>query len=424
MNAKYEYLRPLKRQCMKKMHENFRREDDLCVQEFNNAIILPLKKFSSDSLLFGRGGVVDCDGNYVVNSGIPNRVEGKYNYAVSKSVTEEVVYCGYLVKHWGHFLIEAVARLWFVIENNLNVGKFIFFVEENSNTQIQGNFREFFELLGIWDKVEIINSPIRYKKVYVPELAYKYDNSYSIHYKRIFDEIIKRVKDKNKKNKTYDKIFLSRSQFKKAQEAEAGLELLDNYFQKNDYKVIYPEKMRLSELIFLIQNAKEIATESGTGAHNVLFGYDGQKIIVVERQTIFNATQANIDCIRDLDVTYIDGHYTIYPVSAGYGPYILTYNQWFEKFSNDNKYFSPDEIFLKKKYLRKCVKQYMKVYKNEYYYTWGLEDWQIKYAEVIYEAYKDSCSELENFLIGREMYRYSQLLEVRHIKNIIKKVLK
>lgn len=424
MNANYSYLCPLKKQYLKKVHDNFQREDNLQVEVFDNAIILPLKKFSSDSLLFGRGGVIDCEGNYVINSAIPNRVEGKYDCVISKDVSEDVVYCGYLVRHWGHFLIEAVSRLWFIIENNPSVDKFVFFVEEDSDTHIQGNFREFFELLGIWEKVEIINKPTRYKKVYVPELAYKYNHSYSVHYKKIFDEVVKQVMNKNIIENSYDKIFLSRSQFKKAQEAEAGLEFLDNYFEKNGYKVIYPEKISLSKLIFLLQNAKEIATESGTTPHNILFGYDGQKIVIVERQTIFNAVQANIDCIRKLNVTYIDGHYTIYPVTAGYGPYILAYNELFKKFSADNGYVSPDEYFSGERYLKKCVKQYMKVYRNEYYYTWGLEDWQIKYAETIFEAYKDSYSVLGTYLNGNKMYKCGQVFEIRHIKNIIKGILK
>lgn len=126
MNANYSYLRPLKKQYLKKVHDNFQREDNLQVEVFDNAIILPLKKFSSDSLLFGRGGVIDCEGNYVINSAIPNRVEGKYDCVISKDVSEDVVYCGYLVRHWGHFLIEAVSRLWFIIENNPSVDKFVF----------------------------------------------------------------------------------------------------------------------------------------------------------------------------------------------------------------------------------------------------------------------------------------------------------
>ena len=34
---------------------------------------------------------------------------------------EKVVYCGYLVNHWGHFLIEAVTRLWYFMERDATI---------------------------------------------------------------------------------------------------------------------------------------------------------------------------------------------------------------------------------------------------------------------------------------------------------------
>ena len=73
-----------------------------------------------------------------------------------------MVYCGYLVNHWGHFLVEAVNRLWYALKNDQTVDKYVFFLDEGQEREIKGNYKEFFQLLKIWDKVELINTPTKY----------------------------------------------------------------------------------------------------------------------------------------------------------------------------------------------------------------------------------------------------------------------
>ncbi len=87
-------------------------------------MILPLKKVPGDNYLFGRGGVVDSNNNYIQISGIENRIQGKYDVLNVEKRDEKVVYCGYLVPHWGHFLIEAVACLWYLFDETLLEDKY------------------------------------------------------------------------------------------------------------------------------------------------------------------------------------------------------------------------------------------------------------------------------------------------------------
>ena len=409
MNVNYSYVRSKKKRDLEERYARIKRTEELSVEVYDEATIFPTKQFSTDSLLFGRGGVVDGKGDYIEDSSIPGRVHGRYEFDNVLKKDEEVVYCGYLVGHWGHFLIETVSRLWYILENKLEVDKYVFIVNSNSSTELKGNYKEFLELLGITDKIEIINIPVQYKKVYIPERAYKYQQSYSVHYKKIFDTAIRKAMENHKESPCYEKVFLSRSRFKKAQIAEAGLDMLDNYFERNGYRIVHPETISLTELIYLLQNARECAAESGTTPHNILFGKDGQDLTIVERQTIVNPVQTDIDLIRNLNVTYIDGHYTVYPVSQGYGPYILAYNNQFRKFTNDKKYVEPDQHYVGTSYIRKCVKQYMREYKKEYYYSWGLEDWAIRYADSIYEAYNESMVVLGEYLHGRTIFNASQI---------------
>ena len=106
-----QYLRPKKAAALRRWHEaKLEVRESLEVWQGNNATILPLRKDSR--VQFGLGGVVDADGNYVDLSAIPDRVQFAYEFKDPEYRDEKVVYCGYMINHWGHFLIEAVCRLW------------------------------------------------------------------------------------------------------------------------------------------------------------------------------------------------------------------------------------------------------------------------------------------------------------------------
>ena len=89
---------------------------------------------------------------------------------------------------------------------------------------------------------------------------------------------------------------------------------MDDYFEKNGFQLLYPERLSLIELIVYLQNAEVIAAESGTVAHNFLFAQESKKCIIIEWQAVVNEIQANIDIIKNQNITYIDGQLTVYPV--------------------------------------------------------------------------------------------------------------
>ena len=170
LSIDYRYLRPKKAEALKKWYDapvEVRENPE--IWQGSNATVLPLRR--DDQLLFGRGGVVDSDGNYVDLSAIPGRVQYAYPFENAEYRDETVVYCGYLVNHWGHFLIEGVTRLWYFLENDRRVDKYVFFLDEHEEREIKGNYREFLELLKIWDRLEIINRPTTYREVIIPELG-------------------------------------------------------------------------------------------------------------------------------------------------------------------------------------------------------------------------------------------------------------
>lgn len=416
----YQYLRPKKAEALKKWVDfPVEVRDEPEVWRGTNATILPLRRNPEFGLLFGKGGVVDSHGDYVPLSCIEDRVQFSYPFENAEYRDETVVYCGYLVNHWGHFLIEGVTRLWYFLENDPSVDKYVFFIDENDNRQIKGNFREFLELLKIWDKLEIINKPTTYREVIVPELGIKCRRSYIPKLVNVFDTIADNVVP-DPSWETPEKIYYSRSQFAKGIPFEFGFASLDNFFEKNGYTILYPEKVPLSQMIHYIRNSKVVATLSGSLPHNMLFARNGQKVEIVERLVISDDNQTDVNRMRELDVVYIDANIPLYTIDF-VGPFIMGYTPELQRFAADQGYLPPDEQYLTKKYHKDCFRKYMKSYIDLYNCNWFMQDWYGPFTESLTEGFQAGREFYGIYLDRKEPYLWYHYFQVHYWKQFIKK---
>ena len=415
---------PKKASVLKEWADNpFPKKDDLIVWIGENATILPLKQFPEDNLCFGRAGVVDSAGGYIALSSIPDRVEFSYPVDHPERREERVVYCGYLAKQWGHFLIESVARLWYALENSASYDRLIFVTEDGAPCHIGGNYKAFLELLGLYDKVEILNKPVTFKEVLVPQVAYQRRRFYTDRFNSIFDRIISNVPVPEGWSGA-DKVFLSRSHLKNIRKSEYGHDLLDHYFERNGYRVVYPETMSLSELILLLTHCSECASVSGTLPHNMLFAPNGCKLTILERNVLNNEIQLDINIMKALHVTCVDANIPIYPVSVGYGPIIMAYNDYLSKYTQDHHYRKPDASYTSRQYLKKCFVSYMKAYQKAYRYQWYMADWMLPYNDYLYEGYCDCLKYFGDYLYGKKPFLPTHYFMPHYWKQVVKWLLK
>lgn len=416
----YQYLRPKKAASLKQWSDfPVQVRVNPSVWQGCNATILPLRK--DPELLFGRGGVLDCEGNYVPLSGIPQRVERTYSFENPEYRDAKVVYCGYLVNHWGHFLIEGVTRLWYFLENDTSIDKYVFFIEEGSDRKITGNFREFLELLKIWDKLEIITKPTTYREVIVPERGIVCRTSYTPKLLNVFDTVADNVVP-DPSWETPEKIFYSRSQFAKSMPFESGFECIDNFFEKNGYTILYPEKVPLSRMIHYIRKSKVVASLSGSLPHNMLFASQGQNLEIVERLVMNNDNQTDINRMRELNVTYIDAHIPLYSVNFA-GPIIMGYTDLLQRFAEDHGYAAPDPQYLTERYRKQCFQHYMKAYEDLYDHRWFMEEWFAPYADYLYEGFQAGMAYFSDYINRKKPYRWHHYFEFHYWKQFVKRLL-
>lgn len=420
LSIDYRYLRPKKAEALKAWYDapvEVRENPE--IWQGSNATILPLCR--DDQLLFGRGGVVDSDGNYVDLSAIPGRVQYAYPFENAEYRDETVVYCGYLVNHWGHFLIEGVTRLWYFLENDRRVDKYVFFLDEYEEREIKGNYREFLELLKIWDRLEIINRPTTYREVIVPELGIHMRTAYTPKLVKVFDAAADSVVP-DPGWETPEKIYFSRSQFQKGLPFESGYDTLDNFFAKNGYTILYPEKVPLSRMIHYIRNAKVVASLSGSLPHNMLFANQGQRVEIVERLVISDDNQTDVNRMRQLQVTYIDASIPIYPVDF-VGPLIMGYTDCLKRFAEDKGYAPPDGQYLTEKHDRRCFVKYMKAYVDLYNCNWFMADWYAPFADSLYEGFQAGQAHFGAYLNRKKPYRWYHYFEFHYWKQFVKRLL-
>ena len=421
----HRYLRPVKAKNRQDMLDSpFPEREDLALWQGLDAAIVPLREEGSGSYLFGCGGVIDRDGNYVALSGIPNRIGPPSVCDAAEYKDEKVVYCGYLVNQWGHFLVEGVTRLWYFLKQDATIDHYVFFVEEGNQREIRGNFREFLELLGIWDKLEIISRPTKYREVLVPEIGALVQRFYSKQYRAVFDAVAEAAMAAQGEEPAPKRIYLSRSQFKgKGNELkEFGHDLLDNFFERNGYLKIHPENFSLGQLIRYMRSAEVVASVSGSLAHNLLFVQQQKQIILLERGVFNDDNQADIDRIRDLNATYIDANICLYTTDFD-GPFILGYTDSLKRFAEDNGYCPPEDHFLTEKYRKACFANYMRAYWNRYRLNWFMMDWYCLGMDYMWEGFQDGYRYFAPYLDGEKPYFWYHWLYPHYQKQFIKKVL-
>lgn len=354
-----------------RIHERVKLEykENLNIKIVPDAYILPIRKSKK---LVGDGGICDKDFNPVRESflsrGAVCLMGGQYDISdeTPKYLDEELVYLGDFCEHWGHFLIEHINRLWYAMKHP---EKRCFFLlrppyAKNMSFHLPYVYKRLLELSGInLDNIFFVSEIYKAKCVIIPELSYEVYKYYSSEFLSTLNTIVSNINPTA--IESYSKIYFSRTMYKKAQNYEFGLEMIDDIFETDGYKIIYPERDTLDNQIFYINNADDIALISGTLAHNLLFRMRPlDRLYIVNKTFLINSAIIDTLQIRDLQPVYLDFYACKYPVNLGWGPFLIVYNDICKKFITDNsiKIKTSKNMYLEK-YLENCVVRYNTTYK-------------------------------------------------------------
>ncbi len=350
-------------------HENWMvKQEDLgdpeCVE---NGIVIPLHAYDIYNY---EHGVSTPDGKYIISSGRfgcqPDLNEEIFKSPIQRE--ETVIYAGRLHEHYGHFLLESTARLWYYLEKRHH--KLCFTIAESWHG-VPGYAREFFDLLGIpEEQIIICSEPTQFRRVIIPKLSFRmFAADYYPHSqvpRRYYTEkflIPFRLAAKNIVPARHRKIYLSRKKWNKSR--PIGETELENCFIKNGYEPISMEKFSLREQIAIIKGAESIAGINGTAMHNVLFSDSKPELILMNRSAATDA-QHIINQALGVKCSLIKVHATPLPVLHDQGPFIVGCTTQFIEFMQSRQMMVPDKPFDPTVYYRRFLQQWLQKWRSPF----------------------------------------------------------
>ncbi len=255
----------------------------------------------------------------------------KFDHDNIPYIDEPVVFIGNVYPHFGHFLLEHMNRIYALLDKKYKNMKVVLINDQCVNPVPQYMFN-FLELFGVkHGNIIILDKTTRFKRVYVPIQGYNMDVYSSIAFGKTFDCIAKNVPD----TKVYDKIYVSRAALDDRHKI-FGEEKVQRVFEKNGFKIIYPEKLSLKKQISLIKNCSVLAGCAGTALHMGLFMKAGGTIIQIKRNRMAKCNASIQNLLNDtkhLNGVFISGSVEKHPSEHGSkAPQIIGINKYMREF--------------------------------------------------------------------------------------------
>lgn len=377
-------------------------DKELEVKVVEHGIVLPARPIPGKSFVY-EGGVCDNDFNFVAGftrkdpaetTGGGERLDWtcKSSYTIDRNeiirLDEDVIFGGVLNGHFGHFMVECLCRLWYVVKNPDLKSKVLFILVRN---EPQPWFEDFFKLMGI-DKERIIyvRQPLQCRSVTVPAQS-EYNPWGSVKYSSEFFLPYQAIKSRVKPTTT-KKIYLTRTNFDANDTGKSSRHCFnENYFEDffvaRGFKVIALENLSIEEQISLITGADEIAAVLGTLTHWAMFCKPDVKFIMLNRTDMPHSFQMFINeafniknyCIVDVSKNFMYARHDN-------GAFLLGSNKYWQEFVAD--YFGEqidedDDI----SYLEDALDKYVSLWCRKY------QD-PTKYLNIWVESLSGMCNRI------------------------------
>lgn len=291
---------------------------------------------------------------------------------------DEAVFLGMSFGQYGHFLVEEMMRLWWVLQNGVKGKKFVFAVSEKFTFQ---EFHKYiFSLFGLDESnLVFVTKPTKFASLIVPDCS-----SFWLGGKLCFVPIQKEVINRIASSVTpqeNEKIYLSRSKTTKGNIREFGEAFFEEFYAKQGYKIIHPQTLSFKDQVAIFQGCKEIVSTGGSLAHNAVFAKEGTKLTILLKTSEPNLYQDYVNELAGVEADYKHCYLELVGVNTGRGPFLML---------PPKSEFSKQEL----KGLKKDIQSYLYVYKIELMkgMMHKVECWELQRS---FEAFKQRVTELD-----------------------------
>ncbi len=252
-------------------------ENDCVVSNTSNAVY-SMKGQAIESSLLVRGQL-----GRKINARAHNDLclEGK------PKVINKAIYGGVLfANHHGHLITESTARLWPMMVHHSTFEipdiPILFRIAGRGKLptkKLAGNAKHLLEVIGIWERVHIVEEPTLVKELIIPHAANS--NAQGVHL--IFGELLKwvgkQLLQQCEIKSTYwhqKRVYLSRSNLSSKLRKLGNEKKLERILKENGFNIVHPQELSLKEQVNMFSQAREIVGPLGSAFHTMLFSQNNK----------------------------------------------------------------------------------------------------------------------------------------------------
>ncbi|MFZ2727301.1 MAG: glycosyltransferase 61 family protein [Methylococcaceae bacterium] len=189
----------------------------------------------------------------------------------AKEIENKAIYGGMLFDHYGHFLLESLARVWYIYNSTEDV----YFYYPHKNNFIYNELATWQKtiLRGLFsntERIKIINEPLVFKELIIPDAGFVIKQFFAKTQAETLLLLGQNIKASNSSCAVVpDKIWLSRSLLNKG--LIAGERKFELALSAEGFAIVHPETLSIEEQIELFEKASIIAGFTGSAFHTIVF---------------------------------------------------------------------------------------------------------------------------------------------------------
>lgn len=212
----------------------------------------------------------------------------------------EAIYGGCFVNHFGHFLLESLARLWFAAQKNMPI-------VWSSGTKLNLFQEKIFDLLEIdSSRMIFLSKPTTVKCLHIPTPGFIIQNTFH----RDHAEFLGRFPQQSMSKR---KVYFTRTSFKSKIAEIAREQEMEDILRRDGWEVISPEKLDILEQLKILASAQCVAAIEGSAVHSVVLCEKPAGRLVLLRRNPPSRNYNTIANTKGLD--QVDIFQEIFPVT-------------------------------------------------------------------------------------------------------------
>jgi len=203
-------------------------------------------------------------------------------------------------RHFGHFILEGLSRLWALVFIPSEIRDNLFFIIYEDN--MKSFMIELFNLLGInTSKIVSASKCSQYENIIVPDTSFRTHRWVSPSFRNHINVIKSRIVIKSRNRK----IFLSRKNI--PDRPLINRELIEQQFKDNGYEIVSPENLSITEQIRLVMESTDIAGEVGSQLYLLIFAESSTNVFVMAPNNFYLKDDYLISNLNNLNLSVILG---------------------------------------------------------------------------------------------------------------------